>query len=759
MSGIVFCNDGLAVRRRGALAGMLAALVLAGCGGGRDDDVATAPQASATIGAAGGTLVGPDDVRVVVPAGALASDTVITVTRTAAGAPALPASAAGTGPVYAFTPHGLHFDQPVTISLPSTLDPAVNPVLMAQPGQAWERVDAVADAGRVSWSTTHFSWSFNYPCMASYPPGTPLPPNGPPGCQFPSSSVAVSASPASAMTTVTSSAYRLGAAADVTVRFRYSAPLDCVNASIKTWRFKRPATAPAQVTTTPVVLTQTAVPGIPGASRLTGSTDLTHRFDHADNGIHETGYFFACQGGITVGGAVQFNVQAPPPPAMPATPTITQQPANASVLVGATANFEVLATAPDNLVLRWERKAPGATAFAAAPGAAPIAGGSRLGVAAVLADTGAVYRAQVCNSLGGVDNCLYSDPATLTVTLPPPPPGTLAAPSSLSGGFLSNCAISAAGGVLCWGANGSGELGRGSTQPAEGTPAPATGLTAVSSVGSSNYTSCAVHGGGRLSCWGGYAGVAQFEHSAVPVQMAGVTDARRVRVANSFYCTIDGDRRIRCNDVTGPLQIDGQVVEDAVDMAFVSGGRCVLSASGEARCAQFDGSAVLVTARVVPAVRSLGGVPGFSGLGTPFCVVLQSGAVRCWGNNANGQLGTGTTDPSVADVSIAGIGPAVQVAVGTRHACALAADATVSCWGSGYLGNGAGVELARAPRAVNGLSGIVEITAGYDTTCALRGDGTVLCWGDNTTGSVGSGTLGNPALVPTPTAAGAVFAH
>jgi len=60
---------------------------------------------------------------------------------------------------------------------------------------------------------------------------------------------------------------------------------------------------------------------------------------------------------------------------------------------------------------------------------------------------------------------------------------------------------------------------------------------------------------------------------------------------------------------------------------------------------------------------------------------------------------------------------------------------------------------------VTGLTGIVEITAGYDTTCALRSDGTVLCWGDNATGSIGIGTLGNAALVPTPTVAGAVFAH
>jgi alpha-tubulin suppressor-like RCC1 family protein len=139
--------------------------------------------------------------------------------------------------------------------------------------------------------------------------------------------------------------------------------------------------------------------------------------------------------------------------------------------------------------------------------------------------------------------------------------------------------------------------------------------------------------------------------------------------------------------------------------------------------------------------------------------VLQSGSVRCWGTNANGQLGRGDGDLSVNEGTIPGIGPALQVAVGTQHACALSVDGTVSCWGSGYLGNGAGFEVTQAPRAVNGLTGIVELTAGYDATCALRGDGAVLCWGDNASGTAGIGAPGAAVLVPTPTLAGAAFWH
>lgn len=429
-------------------------------------------------------------------------------------------------------------------------------------------------------------------------------------------------------------------------------------------------------------------------------------------------------------------------------PLITMQPAAVTVAEGASPSFSVTATGT-SLRYQWTRNGIAIGGATLSSFTAPAATG---------ADAGAVYGVVVYNGAGAA----VSQGAVLTLTVTAPPPGAPAATSRISGAFSSTCGISATGGVLCWGANSYGELGRGSSQPAEASPAAAIGLTGVTSIGSSSYIGCAVYGGGRLACWGGYPGYGQFMQSAVPFTFPEVTNAALVRVANGQVCTVDGDRRIRCRGETGPMKIDGQVVEDAVDMAYVSAGpnagRCVLLTSGDVRCAEYNGSAELVTQRVVPLVRSLSGAPGYS-IGTPVCVVLQSGSVRCWGTNANGLLGSGNADMSVTDATIPNIGPALQVALGTRHACALMLDGTVSCWGSGYLGNGSGVEVTQAPRVVNGLAGIVEITAGYDTTCALRGDGAVLCWGDNASGSAGIGTPGVPVLVPTPTVAGAVFMH
>ena len=82
-----------------------------------------------------------------------------------AGTPALPAGYTSKGQVFAFTPHGTTFAQPVTVTIP--FDPAV--VIAARaPGfyktnaqNQWEKIpNAVFDASSVSAPVTSFrSWT------------------------------------------------------------------------------------------------------------------------------------------------------------------------------------------------------------------------------------------------------------------------------------------------------------------------------------------------------------------------------------------------------------------------------------------------------------------------------------------------------------------------------------------------------------------------------------------------------------------------
>jgi len=137
------------------------------------------------------------------------------------------------------------------------------------------------------------------------------------------------------------------------------------------------------------------------------------------------------------------------------------------------------------------------------------------------------------------------------------------------------------------------------------------------------------------------------------------------------------------------------------------------------------------------------GCPGFDQLaigGFHSCGVRPSGAVICWGNNLDGQLGIATDEFPEVPVD-AGITNAAYVVAGGTHSCALRMDGKVSCWGrnwNGQLGIGTMVSRELSPVEIPGLTGVVSLAAGKDHTCAVTGDGNVHCWGHNRLGQVGT---------------------
>lgn len=132
------------------------------------------------------------------------------------------------------------------------------------------------------------------------------------------------------------------------------------------------------------------------------------------------------------------------------------------------------------------------------------------------------------------------------------------------------------------------------------------------------------------------------------------------------------------------------------------------------------------------------------------CAILSDGSVRCWGGNAAGQLGDGTTTSRALAVPVAGITNAIDVAAGDAFSCALveavAGDGLggVRCWGrgtAGQLGDGAGLSSA-TPVAVAALTTATQLTARAAHACALLArNGGITCWGDGGSGQLGQGTL------------------
>jgi hypothetical protein len=129
------------------------------------------------------------------------------------------------------------------------------------------------------------------------------------------------------------------------------------------------------------------------------------------------------------------------------------------------------------------------------------------------------------------------------------------------------------------------------------------------------------------------------------------------------------------------------------------------------------------------------------------CVLLDNGAVRCWGANGAQLGGTGQSAP----VNLGTGRTALAVTSGNSHTCALLDNTTVKCWGvnnGGQLGQG-----DTTPRGANGAgmgddlapidfgTGLTPdmVTAGARHACVHLDDATLKCWGENFNGQLGLG--------------------
>ena len=145
------------------------------------------------------------------------------------------------------------------------------------------------------------------------------------------------------------------------------------------------------------------------------------------------------------------------------------------------------------------------------------------------------------------------------------------------------------------------------------------------------------------------------------------------------------------------------------------------------------------------------------GSGSAHTVFLKDdGTVYTVGNNANGQLGNGTTTTTAASTYLVQVRLTstptyltgiVQFARGLSHTVFLKSDGTVYAVGlntSGQLGDGTLTQrLFPVPvlsAAATNLSGIIQVACGDSHTVFLKSDGTVYTVGNNANGQLGNGT-------------------
>lgn len=134
------------------------------------------------------------------------------------------------------------------------------------------------------------------------------------------------------------------------------------------------------------------------------------------------------------------------------------------------------------------------------------------------------------------------------------------------------------------------------------------------------------------------------------------------------------------------------------------------------------------------------------------CALTAARAAWCWGANAYGELGIGTTRPLLAPpTEVAGGRDWTAVDPRGQHmTCGITRDGQAYCWGAGMLGSS--VTDTAAPAPVVQTSPFSRIAVWYNGACALDTEGRAWCWGQGTEGELGTGTDGTvetPGLVST----------
>jgi alpha-tubulin suppressor-like RCC1 family protein len=152
------------------------------------------------------------------------------------------------------------------------------------------------------------------------------------------------------------------------------------------------------------------------------------------------------------------------------------------------------------------------------------------------------------------------------------------------------------------------------------------------------------------------------------------------------------------------------------------------------------------------------------------CGVTTDDRAYCWGVNAFGQLGDGTTTLRTRPVAVAGGLSFREVTAGMWYTCGVTTDDRAFCWGSngtGQLGNGdqgscgapnppcggGGNPDRIRPAAVLGGLYFRQLDAGTWHTCGVTRENVAYCWGNNRYGQLGDGATGLDARYldrPTP---------
>jgi alpha-tubulin suppressor-like RCC1 family protein len=310
----------------------------------------------------------------------------------------------------------------------------------------------------------------------------------------------------------------------------------------------------------------------------------------------------------------------------------------------------------------------------------------------------------------------------------------------VSAGGLQTCGLTTENRAYCWGYNGSGALGDGTTTRRL-TPVAVAGTLQFRQVDAGVFHTCAVTTDYRAYCWGGNrfgaVGDGTTANRLEPVPVAGGHQFRQVDAGQYHTCGRTTDNRVYCwgNNGSGQLGNGTNTGPETCDFSPCS-------------------------TRPVAVVGALA-FRQISAGGVHTCGVTTGSRAYCWGDNAYGQIGDSSTVVRRLKPSrVAGGRQFRQVDAGLWHSCAVTTGDRPFCWGNGRTGQiGDGKPYLRFwPRRVaGGLSFSRVSTEGFHT-CGETTQNRAYCWGDNAEGQLGDGTT-TRRLTPVAVAGGLFFSQ
>lgn len=347
---------------------------------------------------------------------------------------------------------------------------------------------------------------------------------------------------------------------------------------------------------------------------------------------------------------------------------------------------------------------------------------------------------------------------------------------AIAAGKSHTCALTTpSGGVKCWGNNAYGQLGDNTTNIGN-SPVDVIGLSSgVADISAGYFHTCAVTTTGGAKCWGanwsGRLGDGTLNISLIPVDVFGLsTGVATIEAGGSHTCAITTPGGLKCWGDNGFGQLgDGSntwslipknVLGLSINTIAVSLGiyhSCALNSSGAVKCWGENinrqlGDGTNIDRNIPVIISSLNsGVLAIGAGSSHTCVIAESGEPKCFGGNWYGQIGDGNTGHKTHPVDVTGLtSDVLTIDAGGFHSCAITGSGGAKCWGDngfGQLGNET-TEDSPFPRDVTGLtSGVSSIRCGGGWhTCALTTLGAVKCWGDNLYGQLGNNTNSGTAI-------------